>query len=98
MRIIIVLALIISFLSSCYDGKSINRYFDTCVALKRPITLIELEDLFGKVYRIDGKQRKLYLFLPHKDYVMIHSSFIVAEINELNQVVRLKCSENTRVF
>jgi hypothetical protein len=94
-------ALIMTFLvSSCYDAKSINEYYDTCIALKQPITLDKLESLFGKVHRIDGKDKKLslHLFLPHKDYVMLHSSFIQAEVNSQNKVFGLKCAEEKRLF
>jgi len=95
------IALIIMFLlSSCYDAKSINVYYDTCISLKQPLTIDKLESLFGKVHRIDGADKKvsLHLFLPHKDYVMLHSSFIQAEVNSKNQVVGLKCAEGKRVF
>jgi hypothetical protein len=100
MRSTFIFLIFTFILSSCYDAKSINEYYDRCIALKQPITLDKLESLFGKVHRIDGTDKKvsLYLFLPHKDYVMFHSSFIQAEVNSQNQVVGLKCAEDKRVF
>jgi len=100
MRSTFVALLVIFLLPSCYDVKSINVHYDACIALEQPITLSELESLFGKVHRVDGADRKisLHLFLPHEDYVMLHSSFIQAEVNSQNKVVGLKCAENKRLF
>ena len=100
MRSTFIALIMIFLLSSCYDAKSINVYYDKCISLKQPITLDKLESLFGKVHRIDGANKKvsLHLFLPHKDYVMLHSSFIQAEVNSKNQVVGLKCAEDKRVI
>jgi hypothetical protein len=100
MRSTFIVLITTFLLSSCYDANSINKYYDTCVALKQPITLDKLESLFGKVHRIDGADKKvsLHLFLPHKEYAMLHSSFIQAEVNSQNQVVGLKCAEDKRVF
>jgi hypothetical protein len=100
MRSTFIALIVIFLLSSCYDAKSINVYYDTCVSLKQPVTLSKLESLFGKVHRIDVSDSKisLHLFLPHEDYVMLHSSFIEAEVNSKNQVVGLKCAENKRLF
>lgn len=100
MRSTFIAIIMIFILSSCYDAKSINVYYDKCISLKQPITLDKLESLFGEVHRIDGadKEISLHLFLPHNDYVMLHSSFIQAEVNSQNQVVGLKCAEDKRVF
>lgn len=98
LKLTVIVALFI--MSGCYDTNTVDKYFDTCVALKPPITLDELESRFGKVHRIDGEGEKvsLHLFLPHEDYVMHHSSFIQAEVNSDNQVVGLRCAEDKRTF
>ncbi|GLX76719.1 hypothetical protein tinsulaeT_00590 [Thalassotalea insulae] len=100
MRSSLITIIIVFLLSGCYDTKSINKYYDTCISLKKPVTLNDLESLFGKVHRIDrvNDEVSLHLFSPHADYVMLHSSFIQAEVNIKNQVVGLKCAEDKRVF